>query len=240
MTSETLGRRNIAHGAEHRARLRPRNGFAICDLLRTPQRPGKPAALPFAAAPLHNENEPNAHRGYREGGRMSSYLQTVETVYAEAAAAPDQSLCCTDGGIWRFPDLRIPRIMEEMNYGCGSTVDPRDLRPDDTVLYVGVGGGLEALQFAYFTRRPGGVIAVDPVGPMRERARANFEEAARLNPWFRPEFVTLLDGNALSLPVKNGSATVVAQNCLFNVFMREDLARALAEVVRVLQFGGRF
>lgn len=171
---------------------------------------------------------------------MNSYLQTVETVYAEAAAAPDKNLCCTDGGAWRFPDLHIPRLMQEMNYGCGSTVDPRDLKPDDTVLYVGVGGGLEALQFAYFTRRPGGVIAVDPVAAMRERARDNFEEAARLNPWFRPDFVTLLDGNALSLPVKNSSASVVAQNCLFNVFMREDLDRALGEVVRVLRFGGRF
>ena len=85
--------------------------------------------------------------------------------------------------------------MLEMNYGCGfSTVEPRDLRGNDTVLYVGVGGGLEALQFAYFTRRPGGVIAVDPVADMRQRARANFVEAARLNSWFHPDFVTLVDG----------------------------------------------
>jgi SAM-dependent methyltransferase len=108
------------------------------------------------------------------------------------------------------------------------------------VVYVGVGGGLEALQFAYFTRRPGAVIAVDPVAAMRERARANFEEAARLNPWFRPDFITLLDGSALDLPVADGAATVLAQNCLFNVFTRDDLGRALAEVVRVLRPGGLF
>jgi SAM-dependent methyltransferase len=75
---------------------------------------------------------------------------------------------------------------------------------------------------------------------MRERARANLDEAARLNPWFRPEFITLLDGSALNLAVASNSVSVVAQNCLFNVFVRQDLERALAEVVRVLRPGGRF
>lgn len=171
---------------------------------------------------------------------MSNYLATVEAVYADAAQNPDTSLCCAESPLWRLPGLRVPEAMLAMNYGCGSTVDPRDLSADDTVLYVGVGGGLEALQFAYFTRRPGGVIAVDPVAPMRERAAANFIEAARLNPWFRPDFVTLLDGSALKLPVPANTATVVGQNCLFNIFIRDDLATALGEVVRVLKPGGLF
>jgi SAM-dependent methyltransferase len=171
---------------------------------------------------------------------MRSYLRTVEQVYAEAAVNADAALCCTRTGAWRFPDLTFPRLMLEMNYGCGTTVDPRDLRPTDTVVYVGVGGGLEAFQLAYCTRRPGGVIAIDPVAEMRARARANFEEAARVNSWFRPEFITLLDGSALSLPLPDATATVLAQNCLFNVFMRDDLGRVLAEVVRVLTPGGLF
>jgi SAM-dependent methyltransferase len=171
---------------------------------------------------------------------MSTYLKTVERIYEQAAQAPDAGLCCTQAPVWTLPDLRIPPIMLEMNYGCGSTVNPRDLRPTDTILYVGVGGGLEALQFAYFTRRPGGVIAVDPVAAMRDKARANFVEAAQLNQWFRPEFVELLDGNALRLPVADGSVSVAAQNCLFNVFMQDDLERALAEVARVLKSGGFF
>lgn len=171
---------------------------------------------------------------------MSDYLQTVADVYAEAARAPDANLCCTESPVWRLPDLHVPPIMLAMNYGCGSTVNPRDLRPGATVLYVGVGGGLEALQFAYFTRRPGGVIAVDPVADMRDRARVNLIEAARLNPWFRPEFVTILDGSAHALPVADGSVSVLAQNCLFNVFTSDDLDRALAEVVRVLELGGLF
>src|SRR5437870_4493914 len=145
---------------------------------------------------------------------MSDYLQTVAEVYADAAQQPDADLCCTASPLWHLPDLRIPPEMLEMNYGCGSTVDPRDLRGNDTVLYVGVGGGLEALQFAYFTRRPGSVIAVDPVAAMRDKACANFEEAARVNAWFRPEFVKVLDGNALKLPVPANHVNVIAQNCL--------------------------
>lgn len=171
---------------------------------------------------------------------MSNYLQTVEDVYDRAARDPDASLCCTQSPVWHLPDLRIPPAMLAMNYGCGSTVNPRDLRSGDTILYVGVGGGLEALQFAYFTRRPGSVIAVDPVDAMRAKAIANFQEAARINPWFRPEFVDIRAGNALSLPVESSRVTVVAQNCLFNVFEKADLEMALAEVVRVLQPGGFF
>jgi ubiquinone/menaquinone biosynthesis C-methylase UbiE len=171
---------------------------------------------------------------------MSDYLRTVADVYAEAAAKPDAGLCCTASPVWRLPDLVIPQAMLEMNYGCGSTVDLRDLRREDTVLYVGVGGGLEALQFAYCTRRPGSVLAVDPVAPMREKAAANFAEAERLNPWFRADFIQLLEGDAHQIPVPNNTASVVAQNCLFNVFTSEDLDRALAEVMRVLRPGGMF
>ena len=171
---------------------------------------------------------------------MGSYLETVAEVYADAARNPDPGLCCTNAPAWRLPDLRIPEAMQRLNYGCGSVVDPRDLRPDDTVLYVGVGGGLEALQFAYWTRRPGGVLAIDPVADMRAQAARNLEEAARLNPWFRPEFVTLLDGSALALPVPTKSVSVAAQNCLFNIFTPDDLRQALDEIVRVLKPGGFF
>lgn len=171
---------------------------------------------------------------------MTTYLQTVEEVYAAAARKADAELCCTQAPVWHLPDLHIPRAMLEMNYGCGSAVNPRDLRAGDTILYVGVGGGLESLQLAYFARRPGAVLAVDPVAEMRARARANLAEAARLNPWFRPEFVTLLEGSAFALPVPDASVTVLAQNCLFNVFKADDLGRALAEVARVLKVGGLF
>ena len=55
-----------------------------------------------------------------------SYLETTHNVYKEAALKPDVGLCCTTNPIWELPGLKIPRIMQEMNYGCGSTVHDRD------------------------------------------------------------------------------------------------------------------
>ena len=125
-------------------------------------------------------------------------------MYRKAAETPDRALCCVPQPPQYLPGLVVPPIMHEMNYGCGSTVHLQDMRADQTVLYVGVGGGLEALQFAYFTRRPGGVVAIDPVPEMREVARRNLEQAARLNDWFDPGFVEIREGDALDLPVDDG------------------------------------
>ena len=56
--------------------------------------------------------------------------------------SPQIGLCCTTTPVWQLPELSVPKIMLEMNYGCGSTVHPRDLVNSPTVLYVGVGGGM--------------------------------------------------------------------------------------------------
>jgi len=169
----------------------------------------------------------------------ASYLKVVRDVYAEAAAQVQPKLCCTTSSLGRLPGLVVPESMQEMNYGCGVTVHPGDLRPTDTILYVGVGGGMEALQLAYFARRPGAVIAVDPVSAMLEKARANFRAAAADNAWFDPRFIELREGDALSLPIDDGTIDFAAQNCLFNIFTREHLSRALAEMHRVLRPNGR-
>ena len=170
---------------------------------------------------------------------MKSYLETTKNVYKEAALKPDVGLCCTTTPIWQLPGLKIPTIMQEMNYGCGSTVHPRDLANDPTILYVGVGGGMELLQFAYFSRRKGGVVGIDVVDEMLNASKENFKIAEKENSWFKSEFVTLKKGDALNLPVDDNSIDVAAQNCLFNIFEIEELKKALAEMYRVLKPNGR-
>ncbi|MGH1338075.1 MAG: arsenosugar biosynthesis arsenite methyltransferase ArsM [Aureispira sp.] len=167
------------------------------------------------------------------------YLETTKDVYKQAAETPDVGLCCTTTPIWQLPGLDIPNIMLEMNYGCGSTVNPRDLVNNPKILYVGVGGGMELLQFAYFSRQKSGVIGVDVVDEMLTASRQNFKEAEELNPWFKSEFVDLKKGDALNLPVEDESIDVAAQNCLFNIFKLEDLKKALEEVYRTLKPHGR-
>ncbi|WP_299533731.1 arsenosugar biosynthesis arsenite methyltransferase ArsM [Ulvibacterium sp.] len=168
-----------------------------------------------------------------------SYLQATNDLYKEAALTPDVGLCCTTNPIWELPGLTVPKIMQEMNYGCGSTVHARDLTNSPKILYVGVGGGMELLQFSYFSRQKSGVIGVDVVDEMLAASRKNFAVAEEENDWFKSEFVTLRKGDALNLPVEDGSMDVAAQNCLFNIFKEDDLKRAIEEMYRVLKPQGR-
>ena len=170
---------------------------------------------------------------------MKGYLETTKDVYKKAAENPDVGLCCTTTPIWQLPELDIPTIMLEMNYGCGSTVNPRDLVNNPKILYVGVGGGMELLQFAYFSRQKNGVVGIDVVDEMLEASERNFKKAEELNAWFNSDFVELKKGDALSLPVESESIDVAAQNCLFNIFTKEDLKLALEEMYRVLKPNGR-
>lgn len=168
-----------------------------------------------------------------------SYLETTRNVYKEAALKPDVGLCCTTTPVWQLPGLSIPTKMLQMNYGCGSTVHPRDLVNNPKILYVGVGGGMELLQFSYFSRQKNGVIGIDVVDEMIQASRENFKEAEKHNSWFKSEFVELRKGDALSLPIEDESVDVAAQNCLFNIFKTEDLKKALSEMYRVLKPRGR-
>lgn len=170
---------------------------------------------------------------------MSDYRETVEQLYTEAALAAQPKLCCTMTPPWRLPGLTVPQAMLDKNYGCGTTVHPRDLAGIDRVLYVGVGAGLEALQLAYFVRKPGGVVAVDKVDAMLTVAGELLGEAAEANDWFDRSMVELRRGDALDLPVPDGTVGLAAQNCLFNIFTRDHLAQALREMHRVLAPHGK-
>lgn len=170
---------------------------------------------------------------------MDNYLSATNDLYKNAALTPNVGLCCSTTPIWKFPGLEIPMIMQEMNYGCGSTISAQDLINNPKILYVGVGGGMELLQFSYFSRQKGGVIGVDVVDEMLEASRKNFLIAEQQNDWFKSEFVDLKKGDALNLPIENESIDVAAQNCLFNIFKTEDLKKALQEMYRVLKPHGR-
>ena len=167
------------------------------------------------------------------------YLETTRNVYRDAAEKPNVGLCCTTTPVWQLPGLDIPKRMQEMNYGCGSTVNPRDLTNDPKILYVGVGGGMELLQFAYFSRQKGGVTGLDVVDEMIEASKINLAEAEKTNPWFKSEFVDIRKGDALNLPIEDNSIDIAAQNCLFNIFKTEELGKALKEMYRVLKPHGR-
>ncbi len=167
------------------------------------------------------------------------YLNTTVDVYKQAAEQADIGLCCTSSPLWQFPGLKVPKIMQEMNYGCGSTVNPKDLVANPKILYVGVGGGMEILQFAYFSRQKKGVTGIDIVPEMLDKCRENLAIAETENKWFHQDFINLQAGSALALPVADQSMDIAAQNCLFNIFKEQDLNKALKEMYRVLKPNGR-
>ncbi len=138
----------------------------------------------------------------------TSYLDTTIDVYKNAAENPVKGLCCSTTPIWQLPELSIPKIMLEMNYGCGTTVHPRDLVNNPTILYVGVGGGMELLQFAYFSRKAGSVIGIDIIDEMLHVAKENLSQAEIMNPWFHGNFIDLKLGNALDLPIEDNSIDI--------------------------------
>jgi SAM-dependent methyltransferase len=168
-----------------------------------------------------------------------AYLETTIDVYREAAENPQVGLCCTTTPVWQLPGLKMPKKMLEMNYGCGSTVNPRDLVNNPSVLYVGIGGGMELLQFSYFSRRKGAVVGVDVVDEMIDACKENLVEAEKQNKWFKKSYITVKKGDALNLPVEDNSIDIAAQNCLFNIFKAEDLKKALQEMYRVLKPHGK-
>ena len=64
---------------------------------------------------------------------------------------------------------------------------------------------MELLQFSYFSRQAGGVTGVDVVDEMLEASRKNFKIAEEENDWFSSDFVNLVKGDALNLPVADES-----------------------------------
>jgi len=160
-------------------------------------------------------------------------------VYKKAAEKPDVGLCCTTSPVWQFPGLKVPKVMQEMNYGCGTTVNPKDLVGNPKILYVGVGGGMEMLQFSYFSRQKKGVTGIDIVPEMLEKCSKNLHLAELENSWLEKDFIELKSGSALELPVEESSMDVAAQNCLFNIFKEKELSKALQEMYRVLKPNGR-
>ena len=170
---------------------------------------------------------------------MDTQQTTTYDVYKAAAENPEKGLCCTTTPVWQLPGLTVPSKMLDMNYGCGSTVNPRDLSGNPTILYVGIGGGMELLQFSYFSRRKGAVIGIDVVDEMIGACQANLKEAEKVNPWFESNFIDIRKADALNLPLKNDSVDVAAQNCLFNIFRDDELQQALSEMYRVLKPNGR-
>jgi SAM-dependent methyltransferase len=115
--------------------------------------------------------------------------------------------------------------------GVGNPVRSARLRPGETVVDIGSGGGIDTILAARRVGPQGKVIALDLLEEMCERGRAHAAEAGVL------EWTEFLRGEMESIPLPDASADVVISNGVLNLSARKS--RAMAEILRVLRPGGR-
>ncbi len=181
---------------------------------------------------------------------------TVRDHYAAAARsvleAPDAAAsCCGDGcgcgeapirldagqaGMWgadRYSPLdlaNLPNAAVLASLGCGNPTAVAELRPGETVLDLGSGGGIDILLSAQRVGRTGRAIGVEMTDEMLELARGNAASAGTTN-------VQFLRGTIEELPLADASVDVVISNCVIN--LAADKSAVFHEIARVLRPGGR-
>lgn len=129
------------------------------------------------------------------------------------------------GALSELPDGAV-----RASLGCGNPVAVADLRPGETVLDLGAGGGIDVLLSARRVGPTGKAYGVDATPEMVELARTHAAEAGVGN-------VEFLFGRIEDVPLPDGHVDVVISNCVVN--LSDDKARVLAEAYRVLKPGGR-
>ncbi len=124
----------------------------------------------------------------------------------------------------------LPHTAVLASLGCGNPTAVADLRPGETVLDLGSGGGIDVLLSARRVGPTGRAIGVDMTDEMLELARRNAAQAGVSN-------VEFVKGQIEQLPLSDNSVDVVISNCVVN--LSTDKPAVLREVGRVLRPGGR-
>jgi SAM-dependent methyltransferase len=132
--------------------------------------------------------------------------------------------------LYEDPDVAtLPTEVTDLSLGCGDPVTLASLRPGQTVLDLGSGGGIDCFLAGRKVGSTGKVIGVDMTPAMLERARANRDRVGASNVEFRL-------GEIEHLPVADNSVDVVISNCVIN--LSPDKPQVFREAYRVLRPGG--
>ena len=117
-----------------------------------------------------------------------------------------------------------------LGLGCGNPQTIANLKPGETVVDLGCGGGFDCFLAARRVGQKGRVIGVDMTPEMIHKARENAAKGNVQNVDFRL-------GEIEHLPVADGIADVILSNCVIN--LSPDKPQVYAEAARVLKPGGR-
>jgi SAM-dependent methyltransferase len=142
-------------------------------------------------------------------------------------ASRDEGCCGTPG----YPDTGdLPEAAVRASLGCGNPVAVAGLRPGETVLDLGSGGGIDVLLSARRVGPVGKAYGLDMTTEMLDLARASARADGAQN-------VEFLRGQIEAIPLPDGSVDVIISNCVIN--LSTDRPAVFAESFRVLRPGGR-
>jgi SAM-dependent methyltransferase len=130
-----------------------------------------------------------------------------------------------------YPDAGdLPEAAVRASLGCGNPVAVADLRPGETVLDLGSGGGIDVLLSARRVGPSGKAYGLDMTDEMLNLAHANAREAGARNAEF-------LKGHIEAIPLPDGAVDVLISNCV--IILSGNKPAVFAESFRVLRRGGR-
>jgi len=125
----------------------------------------------------------------------------------------------------------LPEKAVLASLGCGNPTALIELKPGETVLDLGSGGGIDVLLSAQRVGSSGKAYGLDMTDEMLALARENQLRAGATN-------VEFLKGQIENIPLPDASVDVIISNCVIN--LSADKNRVLREAFRVLRPGGRF
>jgi arsenite methyltransferase len=125
----------------------------------------------------------------------------------------------------------VPDTAIKASLGCGNPTALAELKPGETVLDLGSGGGIDVLLSARRVGATGKAYGLDMTDEMLALAEENKRKSGLTN-------VEFLKGEIENIPLPDNHVDVIISNCVINLSGDKD--RVLKEAFRVLKPGGRF
>jgi 2-polyprenyl-3-methyl-5-hydroxy-6-metoxy-1,4-benzoquinol methylase len=161
-------------------------------------------------------------------------LRVIQGATSCCGAAPPSGSCADPITSNLYDGIETSQIPEEAlraSLGCGNPTALAELKPGETVLDLGSGGGIDVLLSAKRVGPTGKAYGLDMTDEMLALARENQRKAGISN-------VEFLKGEIEDIPLPDNSVDVIISNCVINLSADKD--RVLREAFRVLKPGGRF
>ena len=165
------------------------------------------------------------------GADDCGYDATMSACGTEAAA------CCspadTEHAMALYNEAQLQGLPVEAmaaSAGCGNPTALADLRPGETVLDLGSGGGIDCFIAAEQVGESGKVFGLDMTPEMLALANANRDRMSISN-------VEFVQGHLEDIPLPDASIDVVISNCV--ICLSPDKDAVFREAFRVLTPGGR-